>query len=101
MRTLAMAAALAAAIAPGAHLRADGASAGQAAAQNAPGPAAATPRMANGKPDMSGMWTGQERGGRGGRKNTHPQNFQQNGSPRGAPGPDVGGPPQGRCVKPN
>ena len=98
MRTLAMAAALAAAIVAGAHLRADGASAGQAAAQNAPGPAAATPRMANGKPDMSGMWTGQERGGRGGRNNTDPEILQQIGSRRCAPGQHVDGLPKGRCV---
>jgi hypothetical protein len=92
MRTLAMVAALAAALAAGAHLRAQGASAGQA-----PGPAS-TPRMANGKPDLSGTWTGQERGGRGGRNNTAPEIIQEIASRRCAPGQHVDGLPKGRCV---
>jgi hypothetical protein len=54
--------------------------------------------MANGKPDLSGMWTGQERGGRGGRDNTDPEILQQIGSRRCAPGQHVDGLPKGRCV---
>ena len=98
MRTLAMAAVLAAATLASARLYADGALAGQAAAPNAARPAAPTPRTADGKPDLSGTWTGRERGGRGDRNNTDPEILQEIGSRRCAPGQHVDGLPKGHCV---
>src|SRR5438874_12224937 len=86
MRTLVMAAVLAAATFAG------------VAPQNAPRPAAPTPRTADGKPDLSGTWTGRERGGRGDRSNTDPEIVQEIASRRCAPGQHVDGLPKGHCV---
>src|SRR5436190_580784 len=87
MRTIAIAMAVAAAITAGV--------AAQNTPQNTP---QNTTRTADGHPDLSGTWTGRERGGRGGRDNTDPEILQQIASRRCSPGQHVDGLPKGRCV---
>ena len=60
--------------------------------------APSTPRMADGHPDLSGVWTGRTRaGGRGGNA-SNPQIEQQVASRRCAPGQHVDGLSKGNCV---
>jgi hypothetical protein len=86
MRTIAIIAALAAAVVAA------------AGAQTTPTAAPPTPRMSDGKPDLSGVWTGRARGGRGGRDNSDPEIIQQVASRRCAPGQHVDGLEKGNCV---
>jgi len=58
-----------------------------------------TPHAADGKPDLTGVWTGRERGGGGrGQGDANPEIVQQVASRRCSPGQHVDGLPKGNCV---
>lgn len=69
-------------------------------AQNAPPSSVPTPHMSDGKPDLSGTWTGRARGGGGGRNPGNDDSVIEGGvaSRRCAPGQRVEGLPKGNCV---